>query len=668
MSSYSILELNESSANSSANGDYSIAITPSTTLNTGDVVSLEKCFLDTTATGDEQIVIPEGGITLDFEVGYYIQSARIWGGMSTANGAANNYASAPPAGYLDNKSYVLVKDGAANGTTLSDLWIETSDWHNGNSQYNVPWAPAKSADYQSQGYYQAWALTIEYYKVGSTDVSRSLVSTDNLDWTLQDGHIWSSSTPITNVVYDNTKPVRIVNMNFGRNNTDGQHSNIQFQQWQNDQIRQATFKYTEDTPNDSFPFKFNIGFSTAPDDQNTPAVANITPYTRSTKDLGLGIRIPQGQYTQTDIAALINDGLGRNYVDPSVSDDVLRTVFLLNYDNSVGDFQDTHFVCIDNDANGVPLSAFDINPDASYTDGLLVGTTQIELNYDQARNQFFWQYNHMPFMGSAVTAPQVECVEYNKTQGLVAALNNKDVIIKRNAGIYFASVSSTDKDGNDVHFWQNMLGFSTGAGQDEVSFVSIPRAPYTGTINNWAVTNLHLPESLEVGKITTETYAGISGISDVTKAPPGDWWHMPDLSSPYVNNSSETIPIFSGHQDSSNQIQQIGYYAIEISGVGGGVLKAGDAYLNRHIMGVVGTYFAKNSYTQGSQADGFEYIHTGPPVALESFRVRILGPDKQVASNLGRRNTVMLRIQKGEVAIPRQIKMSKKEDEDEKRL
>ena len=55
MSQYQILELNEqsTSTNRNNNGDYSVVIAPGTKLEEGDVVSLEKAFIDTSAQGSQ---------------------------------------------------------------------------------------------------------------------------------------------------------------------------------------------------------------------------------------------------------------------------------------------------------------------------------------------------------------------------------------------------------------------------------------------------------------------------------------------------------------------------------------------------------------------------------------------------------------------------------------
>ena len=78
-----------------------------------------------------------------------------------------------------------------------------------------------------------------------------------------------------------------------------------------------------------------------------------------------------------------------------------------------------------------------------------------------------------------------------------------------------------------------------------------------------------------------------------------------------------------------------GYYLVEISG---SVLKAnivtGGGY-STQIMGIVSRYYNSNSFTSSIDGEGgFSFIHRGEPELLTSLRVRILDPNRNLATGL----------------------------------
>jgi len=650
MSQYQILELNEqsTSTNRNNNGDYSVVIAPGTKLEEGDVVSLEKAFIDTSAQGSQKITIPKGGLDLNFSVGYYLQSARQWGTMNVNDGGADGYATQDGDGktqaYLDGKTYVLVVPNATGGafppnaTTLSKFYLKY------NSDKMGPSPSERAEDEYQTGY--GWAefiFTINYTdSVGNTQQSN--VSTNHLVWTTSDGgQTWNSDTLVTNVVYDRTKSLRITNVQIGKSSNASGWNNQFLNKWDDNQTTQITYQFNEADNGETS--KFDGGFSVAPADQTEPPVFNVQPYTQTTEDLGLTIKVDEGQYTPTDIAAVINQGLAKNYAGDN---EILKSAFLFNYKSTDADQNGSFFCAIDKQAGSdAPLAAFRITSDPQYGDGILIGASQVVLNYDTDRSQFFWQYLHTPFLGGP--PPQTECVQITATSNLVSGAGS--TIITRNSGIFLTDVRSTNSDGQEVFFWKNILGWNTGGDSSASApeFCTIPRTPFTGNIRDFAVTNLHLPESLEIGRHTTSGFAGTSSVQDIRAAAPGNWWFAPTSANlPFQAFTTTTEPIFSGHADITNNTTETGYYLIEVSGVGGqgGELRSGGAYLNRYLMGIVGGFYARDSFTTGTEADSLSYVHNGPPVALEGFKVRILGPDKQLAQNLGVNNSIMLRITK----------------------
>lgn len=653
MAQYQIIELNEqASTTKNGNGDYSVVVGPATTLEEGDIVSLEKAFLDTAATGDEKITIPEGGVTLDFTVGYYLQSVRLLASMDTTN--MDDYALTPGQGdisnsYVDGRTYVLMQEGTA-GADLRSLSNFILNWTD-DTIGPFPGDPGTSGTNAMEFIWQI------QFTDGNGRVQHGTVSTWDLEWyqdpdVPEDGQTYYSDTVAKNIQYDPAQPLRIIGCNIGRSNISGGFNNQKTQFWTDNQREQFTYQFNY--KNSGHTRKYDGGFYIPPANQTGTAEDNITPFTQNTEELGLSINIPQGQFTPTDLAQIINDGMARNYADPTVNNEILKSAFFLKYSADTDPFQDTQFVCIDRDADNAPLASFKINPDPSFNGGILVGASQMELDYDQDRGQFLWAYLHTPYLTGATSAPRVESVEITEQKQLAATPagpGNNKMLISRNSGIFFQSVRSRDQYGNEINFWENLIGWGNRTdGVKMPSFTTRNAKPFTGNIRALAVTNLYLPESLEIGQHTTTGFNSISSVQDIVT---DNWWAMPNLTSPYSAQTSTSVPIFSGHEDITNNTTEIGYYLVEVSGVGAGnQLKSGGQYLNRQIMGIVSGYFAKDSFTTGTGSDSLSYVHRGLPISLEGFSVRILGPDKTVADNIGVNNSIMLRITKSTQPAP----------------
>lgn len=95
---------------------------------------------------------------------------------------------------------------------------------------------------------------------------------------------------------------------------------------------------------------------------------------------------------------------------------------------------------------------------------------------------------------------------------------------------------------------------------------------------------------------------------------------------------------------------QFGYFVIEVQGkfrndvIGSGINK-------NNIVGIVGRFYELNSYTQGTEGDSIIYKHSGAPILVDSFKCRILDSTKNLADNIGNDNTIFLTISRGQKAL-----------------
>ena len=71
----------------------------------------------------------------------------------------------------------------------------------------------------------------------------------------------------------------------------------------------------------------------------------------------------------------------------------------------------------------------------------------------------------------------------------------------------------------------------------------------------------------------------------------------------------------------------------------------------RSIQQIVNRYYELNSYTAG-EGGQLVYQHVGEPVLLQSFHVRVLTSEKELAPNIGDDNTVHLQLIKNTNPAP----------------
>jgi hypothetical protein len=344
------------------------------------------------------------------------------------------------------------------------------------------------------------------------------------------------------------------------------------------------------------------------------------------------------------MAELITQGVQQNYGGGGTGE-ILKSAFLLAYDPTAHAEQaDTCWIATDKSAaydTELPLPA-------GYNGGILVGATQVQLSWDEDRRQFWWEYLHAPYMANI---PGAESVGVIAKDNLVPAQGDGNpIIVTRNSGIFFTNlIAKRVSDGAIVPFWNDTLGFNFGDDHNAAGLIVGQDVPVDTTIGTMpggrTFNNLSMPTGLATGVNMTGGFPAVAMVSDVTQA---GFWHMPDVTTPYFSGSAgEVIGIFAGREDQANQTDETAFYLIEVSCKARGEFVGGDGYSNAGVVGVVGGYYSKGSFTTGSEADAIPFVNTGPAMNLESFRVRILGPNKLPAPNLGNDNSILLRITPG---------------------
>ena len=106
-------------------------------------------------------------------------------------------------------------------------------------------------------------------------------------------------------------------------------------------------------------------------------------------------------------------------------------------------------------------------------------------------------------------------------------------------------------------------------------------------------------------------------------------------------NTTTTSEIFAASQLQLDNID-FAYYLIDIS------CKVENEYVSdndvkKNIFSAINRYYVSGGYLSGTNS-GIEYIHSGEPIIISEFDVRILNPDGEIADNLEKDNTVFLEV------------------------
>jgi len=99
-----------------------------------------------------------------------------------------------------------------------------------------------------------------------------------------------------------------------------------------------------------------------------------------------------------------------------------------------------------------------------------------------------------------------------------------------------------------------------------------------------------------------------------------------------------------GQKNTQKNQYRFGYYLVSVTGDFRSQFYTKD--VKQNIMAIVSRYYENNSFTSGTSDDSVIYIHSGAPINLQKFNIKILKPDKSIAENLGPESAVYLEIVK----------------------
>lgn len=374
----------------------------------------------------------------------------------------------------------------------------------------------------------------------------------------------------------------------------------------------------------------STGLKKNPDDKNwafdNASSFNIQVFNSSFTDgilkptsFSQSVNIPQGDYEAPELCKIINDTLTKNRSTKYFSEsEILNS----NYLQATNDFQGT------NDNFYVSTDGEEV---MTIAPNYLVGSSQIQLDYDPQLSLFYWVILHEPmYSGSNVATQIIQDTGLGSTSNFY--VNSKA------GGIVFdylgARKKTSNQDARDYDFWNNKLGF-------DIDLLTLtPKAgqnPINRTNGSLAYNFLEL-QMLD-GINSTNSFNSIDNIVDKST-----YWKLPTKTGTSFPASTSTLfsSIYANVRKLEQDVLVGGYFLVDIKG-GFTTEMIGQKTTSKNISGVVSRYYSMGAYTTGGGDAGVVYTHKGVPEYLTEFTIRILNPDKSLAI-VGDDNTIFLEI------------------------
>ena len=119
---------------------------------------------------------------------------------------------------------------------------------------------------------------------------------------------------------------------------------------------------------------------------------------------------------------------------------------------------------------------------------------------------------------------------------------------------------------------------------------------------------------------------------------------------PYIaTNTDQVFNIFSNAQveDGTHDIADEGYYKIVVDSKISNELVGADQTI-RNVSAIISKYNSYGNFTAAYNEGSVSYIHKGQPLTITDFRVKILLPSGELATDINNRNTVFLELTKNQ--------------------
>ena len=263
-------------------------------------------------------------------------------------------------------------------------------------------------------------------------------------------------------------------------------------------------------------------------------------------------------------------------------------------------------------------------PTYRYTEQYWIGASEVDIEFNTS---FSWKFLHTPVYDSDVTPPQ-------PAVRILQDSNNLWRTIDRTSGIALTALTPPE-------IWTRM-GFNL----DEILCKAVD--PDDGRLVS---INRNTPSSYPIdldsfSKSTTRSYLGLNALvtnsssAGTRKVPTAAITEATTLTTP-INGADYVVDTGAGH------------FIVQVNAGYNQGIEMDNGHLQA--AAIVSKQFNSNDIVTGGIDSGIAYIHSGAPISLSRFEVKILdGKSMLLDSSLGNDNTIYLQIQKA-APVPEQL-------------
>jgi hypothetical protein len=325
--------------------------------------------------------------------------------------------------------------------------------------------------------------------------------------------------------------------------------------------------------------------------------------------------IPKGKYSADEISSVISDNC-QLVANQQQFTKLVESPFLIES----GDQTASQDIMVKALSDGT-IEAY------KYNSNQWIGASAISLKFNPNDNKMFWEFIHTPYYDDNGTI----IVSFNASQD-----GNTEFYGSSNGGIVFNSLEPAS-------FWQDKLGFDTS--------LQIHPQHTSGTLDGddvqVPVFNVQASKQFTTAQVIADV--GIQKNNNFFKVPTiGTGGASAGEVASANSNLTSVIPSKTALFETS---ADTGFYYLEINSNFKNDFYTETQNFNT-ISGIISNYYNINSYTSADSSAGIPYVHTGNPITLSSFEVRILDQDKRLSDKLGDNNSVFLQLTRANRNLP----------------
>jgi len=458
--------------------------------------------------------------------------------------------------------------------------------------------------------------------------------------------------------------------------------------------------------NPTKPFPYVVNLSNAPSTSAVdPNQLHLTPITED-----ITFTLPSARYTSSEIAKRITQEASRinqvgeidKEIFSSTNSSVYRTIqdetrllnptFKPQADDATAHALLTNgkivFVETDIPDGQTFRNTFRFNSYKTTDRNYMVGSSGgFTLEYDDASDKFSISNMHSPLRdqnpdSNAIGSPQIRgYAQPISNDFFIPANSNRKFYVNKYSGIYIQDLRPRNMWKTQMKFDSSLFPSTKNSGtkyrigkpptdgrpelrevfsMDHDLVILTDGVNTTGTYESVGTAEQHGIATTEQGgggaaagvkRITanTSTFDTIIEFLPLTEAAQNVSSET-NLSVPYLaTNTDQVFNIFSNQQvdDGQHDVADEGYYKIVVDSKIDNELVGADQTI-RNVSAIISKYNSYGNFTAAYNEGSVSYIHKGQPLTITDFRVKILLPNGDLATDINDRNTIFLELTKNQ--------------------